>query len=276
MIKPDKTKSFILRVVIVLLVASSLVSCINSGEHVESRHSLNEQTETDGQENEQEDFHEIRPEKAEAANRMDKGKEGWEANTDKILAVLLLNLQEEQWEMATLELKGPMEIEVPSDDFTEPRIAHAVLSKQHHSMSHAWLEINELNSKFNAVWQKHWGSISNESAALDRKLLIGHLTSIQRKYSSLLEQVRYMEFKSSTKYAQHLHDYKLYLEGAILYRIEAASALHRALKTEQHEEVSVKEAVEAAAASEAYADLADAELSSYQRSFRPDLSLIPE
>ncbi|TWT08492.1 hypothetical protein FQV26_11965 [Planococcus sp. CPCC 101016] len=265
-----------MKMVIFLMAASSLVSCVDSEEHIESHYSSEEKTGTDEQVNEQKEFQEIRPEKAVAVNRIDKGKEGWEENTNEILEKLLLDLQEEQWEMATLQLKDPMKIDVPSDDFTEPRIAHAVLSKEDHSMNYAWLEINEMNSKFNTVWQKHWGSISNESAALDRKLLIGHLTSIQRKYESLLEQVRYMEFKSSTKYAQHLHDYKLYLEGAILYRIEAASNLHRALETGQRSELSVKEAVEAAAASEAYAELADAELANYQRSFRPDLNLIPE
>ena len=111
---------------------------------------------------------------------------------------------------------------------------------------------------------------------MDKDLLIGRLTSIQRKYESLLEQVRYMEFKSSTKYVQHLHDYKLYLEGAILYRIKAASALLKALETGQRSDKLVEEAIEAATTSEAYTKLSDSELTNYQRSLRPDINSVTE
>ena len=77
-----------------------------------------------------------------------------------------------------------------------------------------------------------------------------------------------MDFKNSTEYAQHLHDYKLYLEGAILYRMEAASILLEALETKQSWVELVEESVDAAIESEAYARLAESELTSYANSFQ--------
>ncbi len=183
---------------------------------------------------------------------------------------LLKRLQKEGWEMVTLQLKDPTEIGVPSDDFTEPHVAHAVLSKHDFSMNHAWLEINEVNSRFNEVWQSHWVVLVTDTETLEEETLYNHLTSIQRKYDSLLNRVRLMEFKSSTEYAQHLHDYKLYLEGAILYRIEAASLLLEVMETGKRTNALMDEAAAAAVDSEAYAKMSDSELMNYERNFQAE------
>lgn len=215
-------------------------------------------------------FQEIGPVEENAVSGMDIEWDATEVSEEVLRQQLLLRLQEEQWEMVTLQLKEAAEIYVPSDDFMEPRIAHAVFDKKDHSMDYAWLEINEINQEFNTIWQKHWGKISDDSKDLEKDSLAVHLTSIQRRYESLLDHIRYMEFKDSTEYAQHLHDYKWYLEGAVLYRIEAASALLEAMETEQQTGALVEESVNAAIDSEAYAKLSNSELTSYQRIFQID------
>ena len=205
-----------------------------------------------------------------AVSGMDIVWENHEVSGAEVYQHFLMRLQEERWEMFLLEVKEAAEIHVPSDDFTEPYITHAILEKPDYSMDYAWLEINDVNEKFNAIWQKHWRKISEGSEDLEEEALSGDLTTIQRKYETLLNQISYMDFKNSTEYAQHLHDYKLYLEGAILYRMEAASALLEALETKQSWVALVDESVDAAIESEAYARLAATELTSYEASFQTD------
>lgn len=225
---------------------------------------------------EQEFPQEIGAKEEEAAGEIDiEGKEA-EVSSHEIQEQLLLLLREEKWRVVFLQLKDPAEIDVPSDDFNEPQVAHAVLSKHDPSMNYAWLEINEVNSKFNGVWQKHWVSGIAGPKILDGESLLNHLMSIQRKYESLLNEIRLLEFKSSTEHAQHLHDYKLYLEGAILYRTEAVSLLLEALETGEPKDLLMEEAVAAAISSETYAEMSDEELMSYQQSFRRDPKWNPE
>lgn len=209
----------------------------------------------------------IGPVEENAVSGMDVDWKTPEVSDAEVYQYFLERLQEERWEAVLLQVKEAAEIHVPSDDFTEPYITYAILGKPDYSQDYAWLEINDANEKFNAIWQKHWGKISEGSENLEEGILSGHLTSIQGKYETLLNQISYIEFKNSTEYVQHLHDYKLFLEGAILYRMEAASALLEALETKQSWVALVEESVDAAIESEAYARLADSELTSYADSF---------
>lgn len=189
---------------------------------------------------------------------------------NELIEKFLSRLKEEQWQITLLQLEDLTEIDVPSDDFNEPKIAHAVLNNHEHLMNYAWLEINGMNSKFNKVWQKHWAAPIADGKSMDMASLIVHMENIQRKYESLLIQIREVEFKSTTEHAQHLHDYKLYLEGAILYRMEAAAILLQALETGERLDARVAEAVKAAIESEAYAQMCNTELLRYQQDFQID------
>ncbi|MGH2319532.1 hypothetical protein ACRC6Q_17460 [Planococcus sp. SE5232] len=220
--------------------------------------------------------HEVGQQEEKAVGEMEIVKVETIVTSHEIGGELLRRLQKEGWEMVVLSLKDPTEINVPSDDFNEPHVAHAVLSKYDFSMNYAWLEINEVNSRFNEIWQSHWGVLVTDPESLDEDALYNHLTSIQRKYESLLNRIRVMEFKSSTAHAQHLHDYKLYLEGAILYRIEAASLLLEAVETGQRTNALMDKAAAAAVDSEVYAKMSDSELTNYERSFRTDSKWNPE
>ena len=254
-----------------LLVACFLLgSCVEPDKQAQPIHFMEGDKGLEEPVDEQGFQQEIGAMEEEAASEIDnEGKVG-EVTSHEIQEQLLLLLQEEKWKGVFLQLKDPAEIDVPSDDFNEPQVAHAVLSKHDFSMNYAWLEINEVNSKFNEAWQKHWGILVTGPEILDEESLSNHLTSIQGKYESLLSDIRLMEFKSSTEHAQHLHDYKLYLEGAVLYRIEAVSHLLEALETQSQTDLLVEEAAAAAIDSESYAELADSELASYEQSFRKD------
>lgn len=272
MIRQSRIDVPVFRAANFLMACFLLGSCVEADKQPEPFHSMEEKPEKSV--GEQEISQEIGPIEEDAASEMDARGEKTEVSSDVALEQLLMRLQEEYWKVVMLQLKDPTEIDVPSDDFNEPQVAHAVLSKHAQSMNYAWLEINEVNNKFNEIWQKHWLVVTAEPERLNEESLLIHLTSIQRKYESLLNQIRYMEFKSSTEHAQHLHDYKLYLEGAVLYRIEAATLFLEALETGQLK--LVEEAVAAAIASEAYARMSDSELKSYQQSFRRDPKWNPE
>lgn len=249
-----------------LLVCLLLGGCFEVHENVDPIH-MPEEKEEEESARKSENLQEIQPVHEIDVNR----EEELEVQGKRLIEKFLAHLEEEQWQMVTLQIEDPAEIKVPSDDFNEPQIAHAVLGKQDHSMNYAWLEINGINSRFNEVWKKHWAMPLADSGRLNRELLTFHLENIQQKYELLLDQVKEMEFKNATEYAQHLHDYKLYLEGAVLYRIEAASALLEALETGERLDVLVAEAVEAAIESDAYVRMCDAELLNYQQSFQADL-----
>lgn len=250
------------------LMAFILLSgCVEADEQTSPFPSAEEKKELEKGRDEQEITQAIGPVEEDAVSGMEIGLQTTEVSDAEVFQYFLSRLQEEQWEMVLLEVKEAAEIRVPSDDFKEPHMTHAVLEKQNYSHDYAWLEINDVNEKFNTIWQKHWGKILAGSEDFEEGVLSEHLSSIQRKYETLLNQISYMEFKNSTEYAQHLHDYKLYLEGAILYRMEAASAFLEALETKQSWVALVNESVEAAIESEAYARLAASELTSYENGF---------
>lgn len=253
-----------------LLAFVLLGGCMEVDEQSSSYPSVQEKKEQKKALDKQGISQEIEPVEENAVSGMDMGWKTTEISEEVLRQRLLLRLQEEHWEMVTLQLKEADEIDMPSDDFMEPHITHAVLEKQDYSMDYAWVEINQINKKFNEIWKKHWGKITDESEDLEEGSLAVHLTSIQRRYESLLNQIRHMEFKNSTEYAQHLHNYKLYVEGAVLYRKEAASTLLEALDNEQQANQAVEKAVEAAVNSEGYASLSDSELTSYQQGFLKD------
>lgn len=247
-----------------------LGGCVETDKQSPSISSAEEKMEQGKSMDEQGISQEIGPAEENAVSGMDIEWETPKVSDAKVYQHFLMRLQEEQWEMVLLQVKEAAYIYVPSDDFTEPYITHAVLEKPDYLQDYAWVEINDVNEKFNTIWQKHWEKIGGGSEYLKEGALAGHLTSIHRKYETLLNQISYMEFKNSTVYAQYLHDYKLFLEGAILYRMEAASALLEALETNQSWGALVDESVDATMESEAYARLADAELTSYAASFQPD------
>lgn len=252
-----------------LMVSLLLSGCIEADEQTSSFPSAVEKKEQEKEKgrDEQEITQEIGPVEEDAVSGMEIGLQTTEVSDAEVYRYFLMRLQEEQWEMVLLEVKEAAEIRVPSDDFKEPHMTHAVLEKKDYSNDYTWLEINDVNEKFNTIWQKHWEKILAGSEDFEEGVLSEHLTSIQRKFETLLNQLSYMEFKNSTEYAQHLHDYKLYLEGAILYRMEAASAFLEALETKQSWVALVNESVEAAIESEAYARLAASELTNYENSF---------
>lgn len=251
-----------------MLACFLLGGCFEADEDFERIHTPEEKKEQDESVSKFESLQEFGPVEEIDFNRMEE----LEAISNELIGNFLIHLEDEQWQMVTLQIEDLAEVDVPSDDFHDPQIAHAVLGKPGHSMNYAWLEINAMNRKFNEVWEKHWGMPIADPERLDKQSLSVHLESIQMKYESLLEQIRHVEFKSSTKYAQHLHDYKLYLEGAVLYRIEAASILLEALETGESSDALVAEAVESANESEAYSRMCNSELLSYQLSFQTDVN----
>ncbi|MDQ0430422.1 hypothetical protein QOZ98_003279 [Planomicrobium stackebrandtii] len=251
-----------------MLACFLLGGCLEVEGNLERIHTPEEKTEQDEPASKFVNFQE-----KEQVEEIDISRaEELEAIRNELIEKFLSHLEEEQWHMVTLKLEDPADVEVPSADFHEPQIAHAVLGKQEHSLNYAWLEINEMNSKFNEVWEKHWGRFVANPEGVSKQSLSVHLEKIQQKYESLLDHIRHVEFKSVTEYAQHLHDYKLYFEGAVLYRIEAALILLEALDTGERVDASVAEAVESAKESEAYAAMCNAELLSYQQSFQSDRS----
>ena len=254
------------------LMAFLLLSgCIEADEQTSSSPFAEEKKGQERGRDDQELTQAIRPIEEEAVSGMEIGLETPEVPDAEVYQYFLERLQEEGWEMFFLEVKEPAEIRVPSDDFKEPHITHAVLGKQSYSHNYAWVEINDVNEKFNTIWQKHLGGILEGSEGFEERVLSGHLNIIQRKFETLLNQINYMDFKNSTEYAQHLHDYKLYLEGAIVYGMEAASTLLEALETKQSWFELVEESVDAAIESEAYARLAESELTSYANSFQKNV-----